>query len=42
MSVFEDFVGEQARKGRLILGLYPATDAQTSTDFAAWRTALQR
>lgn len=42
MTAFEDFVGEQVLKGRSILGLYPATDAQTSTDFAAWRTANGR
>jgi len=37
MTVFEDFVTEQVRKGRSILGLYPATDEQTLVDFAAWR-----
>ncbi|MFW6076919.1 MAG: ribonuclease activity regulator RraA, partial [Hyphomicrobiales bacterium] len=42
MTAFEDFVGEQVLKGRSILGLYPATDAQTGTDFAAWRTAHRR
>jgi regulator of RNase E activity RraA len=37
MTAFEDFVTEQVRGGRSILGLYPATDPQTLTDFAAWR-----
>src|SRR5450755_1357190 len=37
MTAFEDFVTEEVRKGRGIFGLYPATDAQTLTDFAAWR-----
>jgi regulator of RNase E activity RraA len=42
MTVFEDFVLEEVRKGRSILGLYPATDEQTRTDFAAWRKARGR
>ena len=29
-------------KGRSILGLYPATDEQTKTDYAAWRQANSR
>jgi regulator of RNase E activity RraA len=37
MTAFEDFVTEEVRGGRSILGLYPATDEQTLTDFAAWR-----
>jgi len=37
MTVFEDFVTEQVKQGRSILGLYPATDEQTLADFAAWR-----
>ena len=37
MTAFEDFVTEQVRKGRSILGLYPATDEKTLVDFAAWR-----
>lgn len=37
MTVFEDFVTEEVRGGRSILGLYPATDEQTLLDFAAWR-----
>jgi regulator of RNase E activity RraA len=39
MTAFEDFVTEQVLKGRSILGLYPATDEQTTRDFLAWRAA---
>src|SRR5471032_482110 len=42
MTAFEDFVTEEVRKGRGIFGLYPATDAQTLTDFAAWRNKTGR
>ena len=42
MTAFEDFVTEQVRGGRSILGLYPATDDQTLTDFAAWRKKNRR
>ena len=42
MTVFEDFVAEEVMKGRSILGLYPATDDQTTRDFAAWRAARGR
>jgi regulator of RNase E activity RraA len=42
MTAFEDFVGEEVMKGRSILGLYPATEEQTRTDFAAWRKANKR
>ena len=37
MTAFEDFVAEEVMKGRSILGLYPATDEQTTHDFAKWR-----
>jgi len=37
MTAYEDFVTEEVRKGRSILGLYPATDERSLTDFAAWR-----
>ncbi len=37
MTAFEDFVAEEVLKGRSILGLYPATEERTLTDFAAWR-----
>ncbi len=42
MTVFEDFVTEQVDGGRSIVGLYPATDPQTLTDFAAWRKQRSR
>ena len=42
MTAFEDFVTEEVLKGRSILGLYPATDARTLADFAAWRKAKGR
>jgi regulator of RNase E activity RraA len=42
MTAFEDFVTEEVLKGRSILGLYPATDEQTTIDFAAWRKANGR
>jgi regulator of RNase E activity RraA len=42
MTAFEDFVQEEVLKGRSIIGLYPPTDPQTLTDFAAWREANGR
>src|SRR3954464_11992776 len=42
MTAFEDFVTEQVMEGRSILGLYPATEERTRTDFAAWREANNR
>jgi regulator of RNase E activity RraA len=42
MTVFEDFVSEKVLEGRSILGLYPPTDEQSRTDFAAWRAAKGR
>jgi regulator of RNase E activity RraA len=42
MTAFEDFVTEQVLNGRSILGLYPATDEQTRSDFAAWRKENHR
>lgn len=42
MTAFEDFVTEEVRKGRSILGLYPPTDEAARTDFAAWRKANNR
>ena len=42
MTAFEDFVTEEVGKGRSILGLYPATDKRTASDFAAWRAANKR
>jgi regulator of RNase E activity RraA len=42
MTAFEDFVTEKVHEGRSILGLYPPTDEQSRTDFAAWRQLHQR
>ena len=42
MTAFEDFVAEEVEKGRSILGLYPATEEKTKSDFAAWRKANRR
>ena len=42
MTAFEDFVTEEVLKGRSILGLYPATDERTQSDFATWRVANNR
>ncbi|MFY8087264.1 MAG: ribonuclease activity regulator RraA [Rubrivivax sp.] len=42
MTAFEDFVIEQVNAGRSILGLYPPTDEQSRSDFAAWRAARGR
>jgi regulator of RNase E activity RraA len=42
MTAFEDFVTEEVKKGRSILGLYPATDESTRTEFAAWRNKNNR
>ncbi len=39
MTAYEDFVTEEVRKGRSILGLYPPTDEKSLTEFAAWREA---
>jgi regulator of RNase E activity RraA len=42
MTAFEDFVQEKVMEGRSILGLYPPTEEQSRTDFAAWRQARGR
>jgi regulator of RNase E activity RraA len=42
MTAFEDFVTEQVMEGRSILGLYPATEERTRTDFVAWRKTNNR
>lgn len=42
MTAYEDFVTEEVGKGRSIVGLYPATEEQSLTDFAAWRKAKGR
>ncbi|MBS0340902.1 MAG: ribonuclease activity regulator RraA [Proteobacteria bacterium] len=42
MTAFEDFVQEQVMQGRSILGLYPPTEEEARSDFAAWRQAKGR
>ena len=42
MTAFEDFVTEKVHQGHSILGLYPATDPATASEFAAWRAAKGR
>ena len=42
MTAFEDFVTEEVRNGRSIIGLYPSTQQQSKDDFAAWRKAKGR
>ena len=42
MTAFEDFVTEEVKKGRSILGLYPATEERTRAEFAAWRQKNNR
>jgi regulator of RNase E activity RraA len=42
MTAFEDFVTAMVHEGRSILGLYPATEEKTKTDFAAWRAKHKR
>jgi regulator of RNase E activity RraA len=37
MTAYEDFVTDEVRKGRSILGLYPATEEQARLDFFRWR-----
>jgi regulator of RNase E activity RraA len=42
MTVFEDFVTEEVKAGKTIIGLYPATKEKTKADFAAWRKKVGR
>jgi len=42
MTAFEDFVTEEVRNGKSIIGLYPATNEHTKADFQAWRTKRGR
>jgi regulator of RNase E activity RraA len=42
MTAFEDFVTERVNAGQSIVGLYPATDERTRTEFATWRAAHGR
>ena len=42
MTAFEDFVTEQVKNGRSILGLYPATDPDVAELFSEWRKKNNR
>jgi regulator of RNase E activity RraA len=42
MTAFEDFVTEEVRNGRSIVGLYPATEERTKADFQTWRSKRGR
>jgi regulator of RNase E activity RraA len=42
MTAYEDFVTEKVAEGRSIRGLYPATNPDSLTEFAAWRKAHGR
>jgi regulator of RNase E activity RraA len=42
MTAFEDFVMEEVKKGRSILGIYPPTEEQARRDFAEWRKLKNR
>jgi regulator of RNase E activity RraA len=42
MTAFEDLETQEVMKGRSIIGLYPATQEKTLSDFAAWRAARGR
>ena len=42
MTAFEDFVTEEVRKGRTIIGLYPPTQQKSKDDFEVWRKAHGR
>jgi len=42
MTAYEDFVAEQVRAGETIIGLYPPTNEENLTKFAAWRQANGR
>jgi regulator of RNase E activity RraA len=37
MTAYEDFAAEKVAEGRSIRGLYPATNPDSLTEFAAWR-----
>ncbi len=42
MTAYEDFVIEEVKSGKSIIGLYPATKEETKTNFAAWREKVGR
>lgn len=42
MTAFEDFVTEEVRGGRSIIGLYPPTSEAARADFVKWRSRTGR
>lgn len=42
MTAYEDFVTEEVRKGRSIIGLYPATSDEVRAEFESWRKSNGR
>lgn len=42
MTAYENFVMEEVRGGRSIIGLYPATADRVQQEFATWRAANRR
>jgi regulator of RNase E activity RraA len=41
MTTYEEFVAEQVKQGRAMIGLYPATD-EAKAEFAVWRRTKER
>lgn len=42
MTIFEDFVTEEVRGGRGVIGLYPSTHPEVAEQFKAWRDRAGR
>ncbi|SFH49162.1 Regulator of RNase E activity RraA [Palleronia marisminoris] len=42
MSAYEDFVVEQVKNGKTIIGLYPQTDPEHAETFKTWRETNRR
>jgi regulator of RNase E activity RraA len=42
MTVYEDFVLDEVRRGRAVIGLYPLVDETAKADFAEWRKRAGR
>jgi hypothetical protein len=42
MTAYEDFVVAEVKAGATIIGLYPATNPENLSKFAAWRQANNR
>ena len=39
MTIFEDFVMEEVKKGAAVIGLYPPTQPESLQKYEAWKTA---